>query len=75
MAYQVKIAKIVQKQLNNLPDDIYNRVMGDIVLLPNNPRPLFLVAFVVLKWDHYSKSKKIFSFKSITFGQYTHIRQ
>lgn len=40
MAYQVNIPKTVQKQLDNLPDQIYERIIEDIIQLRNNPRPL-----------------------------------
>ena len=39
MAYQVNIPKAVQKQLDNLPEQIYERIIEDIIQLRNNPRP------------------------------------
>ena len=40
MTYKITIPKTVQKQLDNLPTDIYDRVLADIILLQNNPRPM-----------------------------------
>lgn len=40
MAYQVTIPKAVQKQLDLLPEQIYEQLVEDIVLLQNNPLPL-----------------------------------
>lgn len=39
MIYTVILPKPVQKQLDNLPDDIRNRIIEKIVLLAQDPRP------------------------------------
>lgn len=39
MIYTVILPKPVQKQLDNLPDDIRNRIIEKIVLLGEDPRP------------------------------------
>ncbi|MGB5960679.1 MAG: type II toxin-antitoxin system RelE/ParE family toxin [Coleofasciculaceae cyanobacterium] len=39
MIYTVILPKPVQKQLDNLPDDIRNRIVEKIVLLAQEPRP------------------------------------
>lgn len=39
MSYQVIIPKAVQKQLNNLPQKIRSRLLADIRLLKDDPRP------------------------------------
>ena len=39
MNYQVIIPKPVQQQLDNLPDNVYDRVMKQIISLKENPRP------------------------------------
>lgn len=39
MTYTVLVPKPVQKQLDNLPDDIRNRMIEKIVLLAEEPRP------------------------------------
>ena len=39
MSYQVIIPKPVQKQLDDLPDNIYNRIIKHIISLKENPRP------------------------------------
>lgn len=39
MSYQVIIPKPVQKQLNNLPHKIRSRLLDEIQLLEDNPRP------------------------------------
>ncbi|HEY9702778.1 MAG TPA: type II toxin-antitoxin system RelE/ParE family toxin [Allocoleopsis sp.] len=40
MTYKIAIPKTVQKQLDNLHTDIYDRVLAEIILLQNNPRPM-----------------------------------
>ena len=39
MSYRVIIPKPVQKQLNNLPQKIRSRLIAEIRLLKDNPRP------------------------------------
>ena len=39
MSYQVIVPKPVQKQLDDLPDNIYQRVLRRLVALKDNPRP------------------------------------
>ena len=39
MSYRVIIPKRVQKQLNNLPPKIRSRLLADIRLLKDEPRP------------------------------------
>ena len=39
MNYQVIIPKPVQQQLDNLPDNVYDRVIKQIISLKENPRP------------------------------------
>ena len=39
MHYQVVIPKPVQKQLDDIPDDVYDRIINQIVLLKEHPRP------------------------------------
>ncbi len=39
MQYQVVIPKPVQKQLDDLPDDVYDRIFKQIVMLKERPRP------------------------------------
>lgn len=39
MTYTVIVPKPVQKQLDNLPDDVRNRVIDRLALLAENPRP------------------------------------
>lgn len=39
MSYTVIVPNPVQKQLDSLPDDIRNRIVGKIVPLAENPRP------------------------------------
>ena len=39
MSYQVIVPKPVQKQLDDLPDNIYQRVLRRIVALKDSPRP------------------------------------
>ena len=39
MSYQVIIPKSVQKQLDGLPDSIFDRVVKRIIVLKENPRP------------------------------------
>ena len=39
MSYRVIIPKAVQKQLNNLSQKIRSRLLAEIKLLENNPRP------------------------------------
>jgi mRNA interferase RelE/StbE len=39
MSYRVIIPKAVQKQLNNLPQKVKSRLLADIRLLKNDPRP------------------------------------
>ena len=39
MSYRVIIPKAVQKQLNNLPQKIRSRLLVEIRLLGDNPRP------------------------------------
>jgi mRNA interferase RelE/StbE len=39
MSYRVIIPKPVQKQLNNLPQKIRSRLLADIRLLKDDPRP------------------------------------
>jgi mRNA interferase RelE/StbE len=39
MSYQVIIPKSVQKQLNGLPDRIFDRIVQRIMVLKENPRP------------------------------------
>jgi mRNA interferase RelE/StbE len=39
MIYTIILPKPVQKQLDNLPDDIRNRIIEKIVLLAQDPRP------------------------------------
>lgn len=39
MTYIIITPKIVQKQLDALPDDVYNRVIVKIRQLAENPRP------------------------------------
>jgi len=39
MSYQVIIPKPVQKQLDDLPDNVYNRAIKQIISLRENPRP------------------------------------
>lgn len=39
MSYQVIIPKRVQKQLNNFPQKVRSRLLADIHLLRDNPRP------------------------------------
>jgi len=39
MSYQVIVPKPVQKQLDNLSDDVYDRVIKKIVALKEEPRP------------------------------------
>lgn len=39
MSYQVIIPKNVQKQLNNLPQKLRSRLLADIRLLKDDPRP------------------------------------
>ena len=38
MTYIVIVPKPVQKQLDNLPDDVRNRVIERLALLAENPR-------------------------------------
>lgn len=39
MSYRVIIPKPVQKQLNNLPSNARTRILAEIRLLEDNPRP------------------------------------
>ena len=39
MSYQVIIPKPVQKQLDDLPDNVYDRVIKQIISLKENPQP------------------------------------
>ncbi len=39
MSYQIIIPKPVQKQLNNLPHKMRSRLLDEIRLLEDNPRP------------------------------------
>ncbi|MFH0775874.1 MAG: type II toxin-antitoxin system RelE/ParE family toxin [bacterium] len=39
MSYQVIVPKPVQNQLDDLPDEVYERVIERIVKLKDNPRP------------------------------------
>ena len=39
MSYRLIIPKAVQKQLNNLPQKVISRLLADIRLLKDNPRP------------------------------------
>jgi len=39
MHYQVVIPKPVQKQLDDIPDDVYDRIINRIVMLKEHPRP------------------------------------
>lgn len=39
MSYQIIIPKPVQKQLDNLPNSIYAKIIKKIKLLAENPRP------------------------------------
>ena len=39
MHYQVVIPKPVQKQLDDLSDDVYDRIVKRIVMLKEHPRP------------------------------------
>ncbi len=39
MSYRVIVPKPVQKQLNNLPQKIRSRLLTEISLLKDNPRP------------------------------------
>ncbi len=39
MSYRVIIPKPVQKQLNNLPSNTRTRILAEIRLLKDNPRP------------------------------------
>jgi len=39
MSYQVIIPKPVQKQLDDLPDDVFKRVIEKLDILKENPRP------------------------------------
>ncbi len=39
MSYRIIIPKAVQKQLNNLPQKIRSRLLAEIRLLGDNPRP------------------------------------
>jgi len=39
MSYQVIVPKSVQNQLDDLPDEVYERVIERIVKLKDNPRP------------------------------------
>jgi mRNA interferase RelE/StbE len=39
MSYQVIIPKSVKKQLDGLPDSIFDRVVKRIIVLKENPRP------------------------------------
>ncbi len=39
MSYRIIIPKLVQKQLNNLPQKEKNRIIEAIKLLANQPRP------------------------------------
>ncbi len=40
MSYAVLIPKPVQKQLDNLPEDVRSRIVEKVVLLAEEPRPL-----------------------------------
>ena len=39
MSYQIIVPKPVQKQLDDLPDNLYNRTIKKIMALKENPRP------------------------------------
>lgn len=39
MSYQAIIPKPVQKQLDDLPDNVYDRLIKEILALKDNPRP------------------------------------
>lgn len=39
MSYQVIVPKPVQNQLDDLPDEVYERVIERIIKLKDNPRP------------------------------------
>jgi mRNA interferase RelE/StbE len=39
MSYQVIIPKSVEKQLDDLPDDVFKREIGKVDGLKENPRP------------------------------------
>ncbi|MCY7333804.1 MAG: hypothetical protein LH649_14375 [Pseudanabaena sp. CAN_BIN31] len=40
MSYQVNLPKIVQKQLNALPQEIKQRILKSLVQLQEEPRPV-----------------------------------
>jgi mRNA interferase RelE/StbE len=39
MSYEIIIPKPIQKQLDNLADNVYDRVIKHIISLKENPRP------------------------------------
>jgi mRNA interferase RelE/StbE len=39
MSYSIVVPKSVQKQLDNLPEQVYQRILKKIRLLADNPRP------------------------------------
>ncbi len=52
MSYQVIVPKPVQKQLDDLPDDVFNRVIETLDILKENPRPPGCIKLRGFKNEH-----------------------